>query len=161
MAYHVNCPQCGAALKPRTALCPYCSSPLEKLPVTQEERDSAILLIRSANSNLEQVTTPRLIASFLAGVVCAPVLAYVVASASGAGNGTCLVIAGIAVLAGFFVVGMILPVEEDRKFDGELIFRINALIEKTGMETEEFLALARKELKENAPLLRQLDKLIR
>ncbi|HNQ77807.1 MAG TPA: hypothetical protein PLQ05_03395 [Acidobacteriota bacterium] len=140
-------------------MCPYCSSSIELAPLSPETREACVVLIRSANSNLEQVTTPRLVTTFIAGAILAPILVFFLAGAVGAGKALSFILAGIAVVSGFVVVGMILPVEEDRKFDRELKERIEIFLDKNRMEITEFLSLAHGELKGNAPLIRQLDKL--
>ena len=116
-------------------------------------------MLRSANSDLDSLSSTRLMISLLLGVVAAPVAAYFAAALAGAGIILRCALAGAALLGGLLVVGSIVPGEEDRRFEKELKPRILAFREQNGMSAEDFLALARGELKESDPLLRQLEKL--
>jgi len=159
MTSPVNCPKCSAALPKNASVCPYCSAQFEKAPLTPEVRGACVALIRSANKSLADVSSRRLLLSLLLGVIAAPALLFFLARTLGAGLITASVLACAALLAGLLIVGFMVPAEEDKKFNDELKPRILAFAAKNEVSVEEFLAIAKQELKENAPLLRQLDKL--
>jgi hypothetical protein len=159
MVLQANCPNCSAPVAPRDTRCGYCHTALTPEPLGPEIRNAAILLIRSSNKELDSVTSPGLVAAVIVGTVAVPVLVYFLSRALGAPLAMRWILAMIAALTGFFVVGSILPGIEDRMFDNGIQPRIMSFLQKNAVTVEEFFALASAELGDKGPLLRQMKKL--
>jgi hypothetical protein len=161
----VQCPNCGADVRPSSAFCPACGAPLSAVASVSDQREKMLALINAANQNLVKAGTGAAESAF--GLGCslgtiAGLLILAIVFLLGAKNwillailalGVTLVAAGISAVISSRAKSATIGATYNRDVKPE----IDAYMRSSGVTRQEFNALAHAALEKDAPLRRCLS----
>jgi hypothetical protein len=162
---HLQCPNCGANLRPDQSICPACGAPVTPSDIASKSREKASQLIRDANQNLVQAGAGAAESAFglscSLGVLLGLALLAVIFLL---GSRNWILLGLVATGAALFAAGASAIISARAKsatmagtYGRDIEPEIEKTIQSNLFTRQEFDALAHETLDKNAPLRRYLS----